>query len=124
MSFYNSCKTTTATGSVDLTDKGYHFVERFAGGKVRPVGTAGARVTGVVAEGTIADQASTITVPDGGVSQVILGATVGAGVQVSSNATGQAITAATGHWIAGTTVEGGVAGDIVPVQFNYEGTAA
>ena len=83
----------------DLSSAQHRFVVVNSSGKVVLAG-AGVVVDGVVQNNPEADQAATVW-GVGSASKVEAGGAIAAGALVTSNATGQALTAASGNYIAG-----------------------
>ena len=86
------------------------------------VGTAGARADAV----SITDAASGKAVAGAYIGRVTVtaGGTISKGGVVSSNASGQAIAATTGHIIMGTALEDAVSGQVITIDLRLDGTAA
>ena len=118
-----------AVGGVEVLDLGFQAVEaitkfRFVklnttvGRGVEMADTLGERITGVaqhaVSAGDAAEEAA-VNVRLMGISTVECGATVTAGVEVSSDATARAINAATTQRAVGIAVEGGTVGQLITV---------
>jgi len=104
----------------DLSAKQYYFVTTAADGQVDPTGD------GLMADGILQNDPAAAgyaaSVAISGVSKVSVGAGgVTAGDDVSSDATGQANTAATGDVILGRALETGASGSIVSMIFHPRG---
>lgn len=71
-------------------------------------------IAGVVETGAKVGATASFALRNGqGTFKVRLGATVAKGAELTSNASGAAVTAATGNVVFGTAVKAGVAGDVV-----------
>lgn len=107
----------------DLSAAQHRFVVVNASGKVVLAG-AGAAVDGVVQNNPEADQAATVW-GVGSVSKVEAGAAVAQGALVAPNATGQAITAVSGNYIAGRALQAATgAGQLISVWQTSPGRVA
>lgn len=103
----------TLEASADLSTKQYRFVT-LSSGQVAVVASAGADAIGVLSDKpAAAGRPARVVV--GGVTKVILGATVAQDAEVQSDANGAGITAASGDYVLGKAIEGGDSGDIVAV---------
>lgn len=103
----------TLEASADLSTKQYRFVT-LSSGQVAVVASAGADAIGVLSDKpAAAGRPARVVV--GGVTKVILGATVAQDAEVQSDANGAGITAASGDYVLGKALEGGDSGDIVAV---------
>lgn len=92
-------------------------------GLVAHVGTAGARADAVSITDASASGKSVAGAYSGRVT-VTAGGTISKGGIVSSNASGQAIAATTGHIILGTALEDAVSGQVITIDLRQDGTAA
>ncbi|GGB00511.1 hypothetical protein GCM10011491_30890 [Brucella endophytica] len=110
MSYFERKRTITLLAGADLSASQYLFGVVGAAGVT--VAAAGAVADGVIDSNPTAGQAFPFAIGD--VVEIKLGATLAAGATVASDATGQAVTAAAGAQL-GKLLEGGVAGDIVPM---------
>jgi hypothetical protein len=124
MSYTDSCRAVSIPAAIDVSSFLGHFgiinsAGRFTSGTTTL--TAQGVVNGIISEAsaTALDDPVTVTVPDGGITKVKLGATMTAGDPVATAADGRAIdpTAAAGSRTWGTLLESGVADDIVAMQF-------
>lgn len=120
MATINSQRQGGMTASVDCSAKQYYLVANSGVRTVAP-GTAGALCLGVLENKPPAGQAASILV--GPEVKVVLSATLAAGAKYASAADGRAQAAATGNYIMGQLVEGGVANDIVAATFEPSGIA-
>lgn len=96
--------------AADLSTHQFKFVRMTATGI--NITTANSQV----AVGILQDKPNALDAPgavmlDGG-SKLVLGGTVAAGDNVTSDATGRAVTAATGNQVLGVCVDGGAIGEI------------
>ena len=104
----------------DLSSAIHRFVVINSSGKAVLAG-AGAAVDGVLHNNPEADRAASIWMV-GSVSKVEAGAAVAQGANVTSDATGRAVTAASGNYIAGRALQAAAgAGEFVPVAQNSPG---
>jgi hypothetical protein len=92
-------------------------------GQIDPVGTAGARATGVVLQSAAAAGQAVTVAYDGRVT-VLAAGTIAAGGAVSSNNAGRAIAATTGHVILGYAQEAAVTGQVITIDLARSETAA
>ena len=101
--------------SADLSASQHHFVEVDSNGEVTISNSAGESVFGVLqndpgAQGVAANIMKT------GVSKVVAGAAVAAGALVQTNASGRAITAASGDFVVGRAIDAvGADGEVVSI---------
>lgn len=115
-------RTISKEAAADLSATPYRFVTINASGQVAIAG-AGAKADGVL-QNDPAAQGRAAAVAIGGQTKIVLGGTVAAGAQVASDATGRAVTAATGNHILGTCTEGGTVGVMGSILFEPNGVAA
>lgn len=107
----------------DLTASQHLFVVVNASGKAAVAG-AGVAIDGVLQNKPDTDQAATVW-GCGSVSKVVAGAAVAAGALVAPNASGQAITAVSGNYIAGRALNAATgAGQLISVWVNQPGRVA
>jgi len=92
-------------------------------GQIDPVGTAGARASGVVLQ-SAAGAGEAVTVAYDGRVTVLAAGNIAVGAAVSSNNAGRAITATTGHVILGYAQEAGVSGQVITINMSRAETAA
>lgn len=125
MAYENKLETVTMLSGADYsagTDQ-YKFVGVSAANTVTVSSAAGADAFGVIQDTPASGAASTIGI--GGMSKVMAGDAVAAGVKVSTDASGRAILATTGHNVMGTSVTAAsAAGEIIVVKLDKSGTAA
>jgi len=103
----------------------YRFVRSGALGRVLHTAiVVNQFVDGIVAEDSIltADNVG-IVVPDGGTAKVQAGGVITAGANVTTNASGQAVAAASTNAIVGTYIGSvsSAANDIIEIQFAHKG---
>ncbi len=103
--------------SADLSAKQYHFMTINASGLLAAAG-AGVSIDGILQDKPdAANRAGQLGVR--GRSKIVVGAAVTAGDDLTPDAAGKAVTAATGDVIAGTALEDGAAsGNIVSILLN------
>lgn len=122
MAYKNSQTSVTLEAGADLSANQFHFVTMDSDGQLS-VSTDGAASIGVLLnDPAAAGRAAEVCI--GGLTRVEAGATVAAGAFVASNATGEAITAATGDNILGTAVTGGADGEVISIIFQPRGGTA
>lgn len=114
----------TLRAAADLSENQFYFAAVDTDGFADLPAGAGDPIAGVIqnkpgAATGAADEAASIRVY--GVSKVVLGDTVAAGDLVTTDATGAAVTAATGDYVAGVALMGGDAGEIVSVLLTHGG---
>jgi len=108
----------------DLSSTGQHrFVDLDGSGEAVLAG-AGAAVAGVLENAPAQGEAAAIMGP-GSVSKVEAGAAVSAGADVTSDASGRAVTSASGNYIAGKAINAaGGAGELISVWICQPGRTA
>ena len=115
----------SAVADVDLSALIGHFGVFTSTGTFTSGGTtlsAQGRVDGIVAEGVLAGQTVPVTVADGDIVKLKLGATVSALAQLGTAADGRAIVATgAGAPIFAMALEGGDADEIIRAQFAFKG---
>lgn len=110
MAIEQNLDTITLVAGADLSSSQYKFVESNSSGTATVCNTAGEYALGVVQNDPTSGQAATIAVS--GVSKVVLGGTVAINDQISTDNSGRAIAATTGHKILGIAIVGGAVGNI------------
>lgn len=118
MAYQENLEGVTYDAGEDLSSDQYTFMKLDATDPSRVVkqDTAGASCVGVLR--TVADEAGKAVTVDGSSGskvKVKAGGTVAAGAKVQSDATGRAITAASGDHVQGYALEGGVVGQTITV---------
>lgn len=108
------------TAAADLSAQQFRFVKITAAKAINLAG-AGDAVAGVLQNKPISGQAATVW-GVGSVSKVVAGAAVAAGAFVTPDASGDAVTAGTGNYIAGEAIDAAAgAGSIISVQLTQPG---
>lgn len=111
------------TASSDLSTKQYLFV-KIDGQKTVGVAGAGEAIDGVLQNKPISGQAATVWGP-GSLSKVYSSAAIAAGAFVTPAASGKAVTAASGNYIAGRVLEAATAADqLISVWITQPGRLA
>lgn len=101
--------------SADLSAFQHHFVEVDSNGQLTISNSAGESVFGVLQNDPGA-QGVAGSVMKTGVSKVVAGAAIAAGALVQTNASGRAITAASGDFVVGRAIDAvGANGEVVSV---------
>ena len=100
----------SAVAGADLSSSQFKFVESNSSGTVTVTNAAGEYALGVLQNNPASGQAATVAI--GGISKVVLGGTVAINDQISTDASGRAIAATTGHKIVGIARKGGAVGEI------------
>lgn len=127
MATNESLRAITMIANVDLSANQYRFVNMNTSGRTIAATAAGERMVGVQQDKAgqqtgAALEASEIGID--GVTLIVLGATVTAGVEVKSDDEGRAVSAATpsaGHYVGGILLTGGDVGEVVSMLIrNYE----
>lgn len=107
--------TMSLEASADLSAFQHHFVEVDSNGQVTISNSAGESVFGVLQNDPNALGVAANIMKDG-VSKVVAGAAIGAGVLVQTNASGRAIVAASADFVVGRTIDAvGADGEVVSV---------
>jgi hypothetical protein len=109
----------TDTASADLSAQQFRFVKSSGAGTVTVCAAATDLPIGVLQNKPVAGQAANVMIT--GVSKVVAGAAVAAGVEVGPDATGRAIAAVTGTRSKGISREAATAaGQIIAVDITHE----
>ena len=124
MAFHVSARSITVEAAIDLSSFQYHF-GYWTGGQITSgttALTAQGPVAGIIGEAVAAQGRSFgLIVPDCGIAMIKLSGTIAQDAVVATAADGRAVafgtTAADQAW--GVLLEGGVAGDIVAMQFMF-----
>jgi hypothetical protein len=104
----------TREAGADLSAKQFRFVEIASDEQVDAVSSAGGSAIGVLQnDPSAAGRAATIAVA--GVTKVVAGGTVAAGNKVQSDASGDAILAASADHVLGRALTGGADGELIEV---------
>ena len=111
------------TAAADLSAQQFRFVKVTAAEQVNLAG-AGEAVAGVLQNKPTSGQAASVW-GTGSTTKVVCGAAVTAGADVTPDANGDAVTAASGNYIAGKALDAGAgAGSIISVQLTQPGRTA
>lgn len=122
MAVMQSRDTRTEIAGVDLSAAQFKFVTLESDGFVDLANSAGELCYGVVTVGASTGRA--VTVVRSGSVMVEAGGTIAAGAAVSTNASGEAIAATTGHIIMGYAKEAAVDGQLIEIELITGGNAA
>lgn len=123
MSTYGQQVRETFEAGQDLSSYQFHFVTLAADGQVDPTGD-GLRATGVLYnDPDTAGQGATVVI-SGRVQVVVGSGGVTAAGAVASDASAEAVDAATGDIIMGYATEAGSAGEIITIDLIQGGNAA
>lgn len=120
MAYENHLENITMVAGADLSALQYRFVTMASDGQIDPTGT-GLGADGVLQnDPAAAGRAATVAIS--GVSKVEAGGAITKGANVSSDSTGRAITATSGHRVLGVAQETvTTAGQILPVLLKVQG---
>jgi len=110
----------TFPASTDLSTNQYHFVTIDGSGQLALAG-AGARAFVLVDKPDAAGETGTVIVV--GKTKVVAGGTISAGNNVTPDASGEAVVAATGDEICGIAMEDAAAGELCQVLVVNGGVA-
>jgi hypothetical protein len=122
MATENALKTLSRPASGDLSAAQYKFVKMNSSGQMAVCSVAGEESDGVLQDmPAAAGRAGCMAI--GGQTKVLLGGTVAQGASVATDASGRAVTAATGNVIIGRCTEGGTVGTIGSIIFDRGRTA-
>jgi hypothetical protein len=115
MAVMNSRDTRTVPAGEDLSTKQFYFVTLESDGKVDLADSAGEQCFGVLLnKPSEVDRPATVVVS--GQVTVVSGGTIAAGAAVQTDASGKAITAASGDVVMGYAMESAVANDIFRIE--------
>ena len=114
MAAMEQVQSVTLEAGADLSADQFTFVVVAADGQVDQVSSAGGEVDGVLLNDPAA-AGRAATVAYAGVVKVYAGGTVASGAKVQSDASGAAITAASGDLVVGKCVKGGAVGELIEV---------
>lgn len=121
MSSYDNKQCVTLEAGSDLSSSQFFFVSVSADGQIDATGD-GLHADGVLQnDPDAAGDAAEVAI--GGIVKVICGGAVTRGGAVASDASGEAVDAASGDVILGTALETGTDGDIIRIIFQPRGTA-
>ena len=115
MAYEEKVESVTLEAGSDLSAGQFHFVLLASDGQVDLVASAGGDADGVLYnDPAAAGRAATVAIS--GIVKVVAGAAVAVGDKVQSDASGRAITAASGDHVLGKAVSAaGAAGDVISV---------
>jgi hypothetical protein len=123
MSVMQSRDTRTFEAGADLSAGQFKFVTLAADGQVDITSSAGGNAIGVLLnKPAAAGRAATVCVS--GSVMITCGGTITAGDQIQSDASGDALLAATGDVVLGYAREDGVDGQIIEMEFITGGNVA
>lgn len=123
MATENALKSIPYTAGIDMSALQYTFCAVTGDDTVGAPADNGADAMGVVQNNPVAGAAAAVAVT--GQTKVLFAAVaIAAGVDITCDATGKAVTAITGDTILGTTVQGGAASIIGGVVLNNKGVSA
>ena len=120
MAFEESVESITREAAADLSAKQYFFMSIDSNGRINSTG-AGLQADGVLQNDPAAlGRAGTLGFD--GVSKVVAAAAIAKGALVASDASGKAVTAATGNRVLGIALEAATANnDIIAVNLRLQG---
>lgn len=121
MAFKENVKTVSLMAGADLSAQQYALVVINASGQVVLAGAA-ADVDGVLFNAPAAGRVAEVAID--GIVKVKAGGTFAAGANLTTDASGLAVVAATGNAVFGKALEAGVAGRIVSALFQPRPAAA
>lgn len=119
MATENLGKVISMLAGADLSAKQYCFVAGTATDNTVNTAGAGVAAIGVLQDNPASGRAGAVMI--NGVSKIVAGGTVAAGAKVASDASGHAVTAATGNYILGTAKTGGASGAVIEIIFEHHG---
>lgn len=106
----------------DLSAKQFHFVKPNSSGQAVAANATDITQVGVLQNDPTSGQTGTVRVA--GVSKVKIAGTVAAGAEVTSDANGAGVAAATTKLVLGVALTGGVTGDVISVLVAVRGLKA
>ena len=122
MAVMQSRDTRTFIAGEDLSSAQFKFVTLESDGQVDLADAAGENAIGVCLVGGTAGKAVTVAVS--GKVMVTAGGTIAAGAQIQTDASGDALTAATGDVVLGYALEAAVDGQIFAIELIQGGNVA
>jgi len=122
MAVMQSRDTRTFIAGEDLSSAQFKFVTLESDGQVDLADAAGENAIGVCLVGGTAGRAVTVAVS--GKVMVTSGGTIAAGAQIQTDASGDALTAATGDVVLGYALESAVDGQIFAIELIQGGNVA
>lgn len=114
MAVMQSRDTRTFIAGEDLSSAQFKFVTLEADGQVDLADAAGERAIGVLLNEPTAGKAATVAMT--GKVMVVAGASVTAGAALQTDASGDAITAASGDYVMGYALEDAVDGQVFAIE--------
>lgn len=122
MAYEEIIQSITLEADADLSASQYRFVDITGVHNCGAVAASGQRSIGVLQnKPDAANKAATVAVH--GVSKVECGGSVTAGDEVTTDASGKAVTAAGGNHVLGVALDTGADTELIPVLLQYRGTA-
>ena len=122
MAVQESRDTRTFIAGEDLSSSKFKFVTLESDGQVDLADAAGENCMGVVINDPAAGGEATVVVS--GKTVVTAGGTIAAGAAIATDASGDAVTAASTNIIMGYALEAGVDGQVIAVELIQGGNAA
>ena len=111
--------------AADLSANQYYFVKVDSSGQVALCDTLGEKMDGVLQNDPEAQGRAATVWGVGSVSKVVASAAIAQGANVTTAASGKAVTAASGNYIAGTALEASSAdGEVIAVWVTMPGRVA
>ena len=114
MAVTESRETRTLIAGEDLSSHQFRFVTLESDGQVDKADSAGERCFGIVENDPAAGGEATVVVS--GKTRIVCGGTIAAGAQIQTDASGEALTAATGDVVMGYALEAGVDGQVIAME--------
>lgn len=114
MAVTESRDTRTFIAGESLATSQFKFVTLESDGQVDLADAAGERCLGIVENDPASGEAATVVMS--GKTRIVCGGTVAAGAQLQTDASGTAITAASGDVSMGYALEAGVAGQVIAME--------
>ena len=122
MAVQESRDTRTFIAGEDLSSSQFKFVTLESDGQVDLADSAGENCMGVVINDPASGEEATVVVS--GKTVVTAGGTIAAGASIATDASGDAVTAASTNIIMGYALEAGVDGQVIAVELIQGGNAA
>ena len=122
MAVQESRETRTFIAGEDLSSSQFKFVTLESDGQVDLADSAGENCMGVVINDPASGGEATVVVS--GKTVVTAGGTIAAGAAIATDASGDAVTAASTNIIMGYALEAGVDGQVIAVELIQGGNAA
>ena len=121
MAVMQSRDTRTYVAGEDLSAAQFKFVTLESDGQIDLADSAGENCVGILLNDPASGNAATVVMS--GKTLVKSGGTIAAGASVATNATGLAVTAATGNIVMGYATEAAVSGQTMAVELIQGGNA-